>query len=83
MHRRSFLTGAAALTTASAVPATAKAKRALPSAVDVSKLTAIDADLGSITAGSVVINSRLVIDVDGTLKIYDAAGVLRVRVGPW
>jgi len=67
--------------------------------VSVANLAAISANLGSITAGSLNINSRFVVDAAGNvtisnaasgarlevrnnvIKVYDAGGVLRVKLG--
>jgi hypothetical protein len=65
----------------------------------VGSLSALSANLGSITAGSLNINNKFVVDASGnttinsgtsgarmeltnsTLKVYDASGVLRVKIG--
>ena len=69
--------------------------------IGVSQLSAISANLGSITAGSLNINGRFIVDANGTttirsaasgqrteldnqqMRVYDAAGVMRVRLGIW
>ena len=67
--------------------------------ISVANLAAISADLGAVTAGSLNINSRFVVDAAGNvtisnaasgarlevrnnvIKVYDAGGVLRVKLG--
>ncbi|WP_126111828.1 MULTISPECIES: hypothetical protein [unclassified Bosea (in: a-proteobacteria)] len=75
MLRRQFLALLGAAPAAAVIPTVAAAKS--------SELTAIDADLGSIVAGSINIGSRLVIGADGTMRVFDANGVLRVCMGRW
>lgn len=69
------------------------------STLRVGSLSAISADLGSITAGSLNINNKFIVDRNGNttiqsgttgarvyiasnvIKVYDAAGTLRVQIG--
>lgn len=46
-------------------------------------LSAISADLGSITSGSLNINDKFIVESDGstTLSIYDDNNTLRVKIG--
>jgi hypothetical protein len=73
MLRRQFLKLVGAAPAAAALPAAA-------AAINADHLSAIDARLGSFTAGSPELGSRLVIGDDG-MKVYDANGVLRVSMG--
>jgi len=69
--------------------------------ISVTQLSAISANLGDITAGTLNINNRFVVASDGTttirssttgqrmeldnsqVRVYDSAGVMRVRLGIW
>jgi hypothetical protein len=74
MDRRSFLKGAAALAVAPAAVLPKSAPAAIPAA--------IDANLGTITAGATSIGSRLEICQRG-IRVIDSNEIVRVVLGAW
>ena len=78
-----------------------KTKTLTADAIAVQRLSALSADLGDITAGSLNIGGRFLVAADGsttirsgtsgqrmeldnqTVRVYDSAGVMRVRLGIW
>ncbi len=78
-----------------------KTKTLTADAIAVQRLSALSADLGDITAGTLNIGGRFLVAADGsttirsgtsgqrmeldnqTVRVYDAAGVMRVRLGIW